>query len=375
MSSVIAINAGSSSVKVTLYELSDSSESVSEVDNFVLNEEEASGQDNLSSRLRQIADKHGVVAIGHRLVSGGPKYLHPVKVSKDLLDDLRSLEPYDPDHLPLSLKLIDLCAQTFEGVDQYACFDSTFFLDMPKEAQILPLPQKYQEEGLRRYGFHGLSYTYLQNAFRDVAGEAAVNGRVIYAHLGSGASLAATYLTKPIDTTMSFTPASGLVMSSRSGDLDPGIGWYLFKRYDVSPEQFNHMVNAESGLLGVSGLSADMKTLLEHEMSNQGAAEAVSLFCYRTAQAIGALSTTIGGLDSLIFSGGIGEQSAILRQRICDRLAFLGVKLDDSRNQTHEERISADESSVGVHMLHTDEAYSIASQVALMLNDREADHE
>jgi acetate kinase len=364
---IIAINAGSSSIKATVYALEGDSPSLnglSNIEESLINSSFEEAANNFLSSLLKEIEGELLVAIAHRLVQGGPKYIEPVKITDEVISDLEEYIIFDQEHLPLALKLIAFCKQSFDQVLQIACFDTAFFRDLPRLAQILPLPQKYQGvDALRRYGFHGLSYSYLQQAFREEAGDDAVNGRVIYAHLGSGASLAATVKGQPVDTTMSFTPASGIIMSSRSGDLDPGLGWYLYQKDGVSPEQFNQMMSTESGLLGVSGLSADMKTLLDNENTNQRAAEAVALFCYRVAQAVGALSSAIGGLDSLIFSGGIGEQSSIIRERVCSKLEFLGIKIDGLRNQNHQFLISADDSRVGVHVLPTDEAYVMASQV------------
>jgi len=226
--------------------------------------------------------------------------------------------------------------------------------------------------GLRRYGFHGLSYAYLLEAFRTAAGDTAANGRIIFAHLGSGASLMATQGGKAMDTTMAFTPASGVVMSSRSGDLDPGILGYLHTQTGMSIDQYNHMVNFESGLLGVSDLSADMRTLLEHEAANPQAAEAVDLFVYQIKKAIGGLATVLGGLDSLVFSGGIGQQSSVLRMRVAEGLDFLGIQLDPASNERHAELISVPGGRVGVHVIPTDEAQILSRQVVQMLDGPQA---
>ncbi len=376
---IIAINAGSSSIKATIYELGEGGQELNELSTLELSLNGASINETAEDfvrRLREGLEEEQLVSIAHRIVQGGPKYTLPVKITESIIKDLEEYMIFDREHLPLALKLIALCEQSFTQAIQIACFDTAFFNNLPRLAQLLPLPQQYQGvDGLRRYGFHGLSYSYLQQAFRTEAGEEAVNGRVIYAHLGSGSSLTATYQAQPIDTTMSFTPASGIVMSSRSGDLDPGLGWYLYQKDGVTPEQFNKMMSTESGLLGISGLSADMKTLLDNESSNQRAAEAVALFCYRVAQAIASLSSTIGGLDSLIFSGGIGEQSSIIRGRVCSKLEFLGISLDESRNQSHQRLISTEHSAVGVHVLPTDEAHVIASQALEIIIHERSEHE
>ncbi len=309
-----------------------------------------------------------ISAISHRIVHGGPKYSQPEIISENLEKELQSLASLDPEHASVSLQLIDTLRQRFPDIPQIACFDTAFFHDLPRVAQIVPLPNKYEAQGLRRYGFHGLSYTYLLSAFQEAAGETAANGRIIFAHLGSGASLAAIHNGKPVDTTMSLTPASGLVMSSRSGDLDPGIAWYLHRQVDMSLENYNHMVNFESGLLGVSGLSSDMHTLLKNEATNERAAEAISLFCYQAKKSIGALVAVLGGLDSLVFSGGIGEQSPVIRERICKGLNFLGIELDATNNEQQASLISASHSGVGVHIIPTDEALVIAKQAINVIN-------
>jgi acetate kinase len=335
----------------------------------------AAAADVLLAQLAKSTALYNIAAIGYRVVHGGSAYSQPQLITDTVEQQLQSFAAYDPQHAPAALHLIHLLRQRFPDVPQVACFDTVFSHDMPRVAQLLPLPRKYEAMGLRRYGFHGLSYTYLLEAFRTAAGAAAADGRVIFAHLGSGASLMATHGGKPVDTTMGFTPASGVVMSSRSGDLDPGILGYLHEQTGMSIEQYNHMINFESGLLGVSDLSADMRTLLEHEATNPQAAEAVNLFVYQIKKAIGALATTLGGLDSLIFSGGIGEQSSILRARIAEGLDFLGIELNPVNNQRHAELISAPAGRVGVHVISTDEARTISEQVMQTLNGHPAQHE
>jgi acetate kinase len=246
---------------------------------------------------------------------------------------------------------------------------------MPAVAQRLPLPEKYLTRGLRRYGFHGLSYTSLQNSFRAIAGENAVNGRVIYAHLGSGVSLTATLHGKPVDTTMSFTPASGVMMSSRSGDMDPGIISYLSQEFDMDIATFTHMVHSEAGLLGVSGSSADMLTLLNMEHESPAAAAAVELFVYTIQKAIGSLTTTLNGIDSLVFSGGIGEKSAIIRGRVCDKLQYLGIAVDPDQNARSCTLISSPDSRAGVHVIATNEARVIATQALAISNQENTEKE
>lgn len=340
-----------------------------EPEQIVLDRSERSNAiSTLTSWLREIVDHHEIAAIGHRIVHGGPKHSTPELITVELIEDLKKYINFDPEHLLIALELIGVMRQQFPEIPEVACFDTNFFRDLPKIAQLLSIPRKYQAEGLRRYGFHGLSYTYILGEFRRIAGDAAANGRVIIAHLGSGASLTAVKDGKPIDMTMSFTPASGIIMSSRSGDVDPGIARYLQAEYGMTLEEYNQMVNFESGLLGVSELSADMYTLLQAQATNEYAADAVNLFVYQVKKAIGALATTLGGVDSIIFSGGIGEQSSELRGRILVGLNFLGIELNPDGNQQHAECISSPASAVGIHVIKTNESRVIITQVIETIN-------
>jgi acetate kinase len=236
-------------------------------------------------------------------------------------------------------------------------------------AKLLPIPRRYQTQGIERYGSHGLSYSFLMEELRRIAGDQAGNGRVIFAHLGNGASMAATREGKSIDTTMAFTPAAGLVMSTRCGDIDPGLVSFLEKSEQMTATRFNDMVNHESGLLGVSETSSDMRDLLAREAEDVRAAEAVALFCYQARKWIGALTAALGGLETLVFAGGIGENAAAVRGRICDGLGFLGIELDPSRNAAHGEVISTDKSGVAVRVIRTDEELMIARSVCRLLDD------
>lgn len=366
---ILILNAGSSSFKAALYRVDGEVTKLVDRTQFDQQTTKNFNFNDLVDWLVGLDSAKDITAIGHRLVHGGTKYSDSVRINGAVVAELRQLVELDPEHTPAAIQLIGACAHTFHGTPQFASFDTAFFANLPKVAQLLPIPRQYQATGLRRYGFHGLSYTYLQSKFRDVAGAEAANGRVIYAHLGSGASLAATLNSQPIDTTMSFTPASGLVMSSRSGDLDPGVIGYLSRQFDMDINAYLEMTNKASGLLGVSGISSDMKALLERETDNPDAAEAVELFCLRSAQAISGLAATIGGLDSLIFSGGIGEQSSIIRRRICDKLQFLGIDIDEQRNKSHAELISSDDSRIGVHVFATDEAAVIVKDVVNRLKE------
>lgn len=310
----------------------------------------------------------GVVAMGHRLVHGGTKYRESTLVTAISNDDWELLAQLDPHHTPIARQLIDQITQYYPSLVQVACFDTTFFQALPRVAKTLPIPQKYYEKGVRRYGFHGLSYTSLLSIFQERAGQAAANGRVILAHLGSGASVTATHLGKPVDTTMSFTPASGVTMSTRSGDLDPSIFGFLHRQDAMSIDAFDRMVNFESGLLGVSGTTGDMKSLLNQEKESEAAALAVELFVRDIKKTIGAFCALLGGVDSLIFSGGIGEQSAVVRSRICRGLAHMGIEIDEAANEHNSFLISAEHCAVGVHVIPTNEAQVIVEQTTALLN-------
>lgn len=305
-------------------------------------------------------DTAEIKVVGHRVVYGGNQFYQPTLITNEVASQLGEFVNFDPEHAPASLAIIALLRQDLPQAQHVACFDTSYFHDLPKVAQLVAIPRRYQAIGVRRYGYHGLSYRYLTKRFQDIAGEAAVNGRVIYAHLGSGVSLAATVNGEPTETTMGFSPTSGVVMSSRSGDVDPSLARFLTKETGMSIDEYNHMLNFESGLLGVSGLSSDMYTLLQNEATNPAAAAAVELFCYQVRKSIGALATTIGGIDSLVFSGGIGEQAPLIRARICEGLEFLGISLDPVLNSEHRELISSRGSAVGVHIIPTDEATIIA---------------
>ncbi|MDN5274360.1 MAG: Acetate kinase [Candidatus Saccharibacteria bacterium] len=326
-------------------------------------------------QLANIIAPASIMAIGHRLVHGGMKYADPMVINTIPDTDWELLSRLDPDHTPAAHELINQFSQHYPSVLQIACFDTAFFQQLPHIAKLIPIPRKYYDEGVRRYGFHGLSYTSLLATFQEKAGDIAMNGRVVLAHLGSGASLAATYKGKPIDTTMGFTPTSGIIMSTRSGDLDPNIFGFLHTHSHMDIEEFNHMVSSQSGLLGVSGLTGDMHALLDLEKQNGDAAMAVELFIRDVRKSIGALTTTLGGINSLIFSGGIGEQSAIIRARICQDLEYMGIEINVQANEENNFLISSQKSSVGVHVIPADEAHSIAVQIQELLLTKESDRQ
>jgi len=299
-------------------------------------------------------------AIVHRVVHGGIKYGKPERITPGMIAELKQLSSFDPEHLPEEIALIEVLSERYPQLPQVACFDTAFHRDMLRVAQLLPIPRRYSAAGVKRYGFHGLSYSYLLRELARRRGEAAANGRVILAHLGNGASLAAVHRGRSVDTSMAFTPAAGLVMGSRCGDIDPGVVAFLARTEGMTPSQFGDMANFQSGLLGVSETSADMRDLLALEATDVRAAEAVEMFCYQTKKWIGAYTAALGGLDSLVFAGGIGENSVPVRARICRGLKFMGLELDEARNAAQAEVISADTSRVTVHVIRTDEELMLA---------------
>ncbi len=309
----------------------------------------------------------GLTAVGHRVVHGGPKYSEPQRINAEMVEELHRLSPFDPEHLPEEILLTEAFHRRFPDLPQVACFDTGFHHDLPRVAQLLPIPRRYEAQGVRRYGFHGLSYAFLIGELARLAGTEAAQGRVILAHLGNGASLAAVRDGKSVDTSMSFTPTAGVPMSTRSGDLDPGLIWYLARTEKMSAKQFNEMVNFQSGLLGVSETSADMRDLLDCETRDVRAAEAIALFCYQVKKWIGAFAAALGGLDTLVFAGGIGENAPTVRTRICDGLGFLGIELDQKRNVANAGVISSETSRIPVRVIRTNEEWVIASMVCRVL--------
>jgi len=304
-----------------------------------------------------------VKAVGHRVVHG-MNYSQPQRVTRELMDELHRISPFDPDHLPAGIELMEAFHQRHPKLLQVACFDTAFHRTMPRVARLLPIPRRFDAMGIQRYGFHGLSYAYLMEELARVAGPAAAQGRVILAHLGNGASLAAVRDGKSIDTSMGFTPAGGLPMGTRTGDLDPGAAWYMMRSEKLTPKQFNNLINRESGLLGVSETSSDMRDLIERQTSDIRAAEAVELFCYQTRKWIGAFAAALGGLETLVFAGGIGENAGEVRARVCGGLQFLGVELDQASNAIHAPVISTASSGATVRVIPTDEELMIARAVS-----------
>jgi acetate kinase len=382
---VLTINAGSSSIKFALYQIEEPLRRrlYGKIDrmglqgtNLAFNQP---GQNQPGSLIIDVPDHKSaanflidwleeqtgfvsIIAVGHRVVYG-MKYTEHQRVTSELLNELYKTQHYDPDHLPREIELIEAFRERHPKMVQVACFDTAFHHSMPRVARLLPIPRHFETIGVQRYGFHGLSYAYLMEELARVAGRKKAQGRVILAHLGNGSSLAAIHNGKSIDTSMGFTPAGGLPMGTRTGDLDPGVAWYLMRTGNLTPRQFNNLINHESGLLGVSETSSDMRDLIKLRASDVRAAEAVELFCYQARKWIGAFAAALGGLETLVFAGGIGENAWEVRTSICGELGFLGVELDEVRNRANASVISSETGPVTVRVIQTDEELTIAKAV------------
>jgi acetate kinase len=381
---ILCLNAGSSSLKFAVYRMEDAAEERV----FSGAAEEISGPQGkfwlrgdgdrvLADRHQQFAD-HGTavaamfaglaeqgtkdfIAAGHRIVHGGPFFSSPQKVDVRLRDRLQELVPFAPLHLPSQIAIIDELSKRSPELPQVACFDTAFHRNLPDVARRFALPQKLGDEGVLRYGFHGLSYEFVVSKLGADLGRHA-----IIAHLGNGASMVALRDGAPVDTSMGLTPTGGFMMGTRSGDLDPGVILYLL-RQGWTVEHLERLVDRESGLLGVSGLTSDMRTLLEKRGPDTGACLAVEMFCYQVRKFIGAYAAVLGGLDTLVFTAGIGERAAEVRAEICHGLEFLGVELDAAGNARHAEVISRAGSACTVRVVATDEDLMIARHTRRVL--------
>jgi acetate kinase len=382
---LLCLNSGSSSLKFALYQLAEAMET-SLADGMI----ERIGLPGSRLRIRTAAtapalDEPGDVpdyatavyaafaaldklrlpspdAVGHRVVHGGADHIAPQRIDGRLIEDLQRLVAYAPLHLPAAIQGIEAVAAQFPHLPQVACFDTAFHRRMPELAQRFPLPRSFWEEGIRRYGFHGLSYEYI------IAHLGAMSlGRAIIAHLGNGASMAAVQNGQPLDTTMGFTPTGGVMMGTRAGDLDPGLLLHLLTEKGYAAPQLAQLVQQQSGLLGVSGISPDMQILLAQRAHDHHAAQAVDMFCYQVRKAIGALTAVLGGLDTLVFTGGIGEHAAPVRWDVCRDLAYLGMQLDAHLNERHSAVISTPESRCIVRVVPTNEDLMVARHTRTLL--------
>ena len=349
---VLSVNAGSSSLKLALYD-GDRRVAGAQV--------KGNARDRIDEALARL-DPVKPDAIGHRLVHGGPLHHAAESIDAALMSSLRSLVRFAPLHLPPALDAIDATGQRFPGVPQVACFDTDFHWHLPERARRLPLTEHLHREGVRRYGFHGLSYEFIVSEMGPRLGR-----RAVIAHLGNGASLAALLDGKCVDTTMAFTPASGIVMSTRAGDLDPGVILYLLSK-GASAAEIEQLIERESGLLGISGTTSDMKTLLERRAEDPRAALAVEMFVLSCRKAIGAFAAVLDGLDTLVFTGGIGENAAEVRTQICAGLGHLGLAFDRATNGAGRGRISTEGSTCSAWVIPTDEDRIIARHARAVIS-------
>jgi len=305
-----------------------------------------------------------VLGVGHRVVHGGPRFAGPTVITREVLDQLRELIPLAPLHQPYNLAAIDAVFERLPEVPQVACFDTSFHRGHARVADVVPLPREICKDDLQRYGFHGLSYEYIASVLPEVAPEIA-RGRVLVAHLGSGASVCALKDGRSVDSTLGFTALDGLCMGTRPGSIDPGVVLYLFQNLKLSPKEVETILYKKSGLIGISGISNDMRDLLGR--TEPEAVLAVDYFIYRVAKEIGALTAVLGGLDGLVFTAGIGENSPEIRRRVCEASAWLGIELDDTANNGKGPRISAAGSKVSAWAIPTNEELMIALHTGRLL--------
>lgn len=379
---VLTINGGSSSIKFSVYQTNPGLERVysGKMDRIGLDgchltfradagnrtqtrKVTVSDHKSVAYAMMEWLEEHGrldsIAAVGHR-VAHGMQRTQPECITQGLVDELRRIELIAPDHLPREIELIKAFLEHRPQQPQVACFDTEFHRTMPRVAKLMAIPRRFEAKGVHGYGFHGLSYAFLMEELGRMAGPRTDQGRVILAHLGSGASMAAVRDGKSVDTSMSFTPTSGLVMGTRSGNLDPGLAFYLAQTEQMTLPQFYEMTTHQSGLLGISGTSSDMRDLLARESNDPHAAEAIAFFCYQAKKLIGSFAAALGGLGTLVFTGGIGENSPRIRARICENVRFLGIELSEARNAANAPVISTDASRVTVRVIRTDEEIMIA---------------
>ena len=391
-SKVLAINAGSSSIRFTIHEgpglleslrgkvdrlresepildLRRSSPPPSRVTSFALD-----GR-SVAAAFVDMLEREGALdsmrAAGHRIVHG-MDCSGPMVIDDLLIEKLRSISVHDRQHLPLAIDLIEALRTRLPNVPQVACFDTSFHRSLPRAARILPIPRRFGEGGIRRYGFHGLSFSFVLEELARVAGRRAAEGRLVLAHLGNGSSLAAVRNGRCLVTTMGFTPTGGLPMGNRSGDLDPGAVFAMARAERLSLEAVETILETESGLVGVSETSGDVRDLLKRERTDPRAADAIDMFCLHVRKGIGAMTAALGGLDTLVFTGGIGENSAEIRSRVCQDLGFLGVKVEEGRNAAGASIISSEEALVTVRVIPTDEERMIARETGRVMRSMES---
>ena len=389
-SHILALNAGSSSIKFALYKVTPvltavfegeisgigsarscfiarGSASTDTLERTFVIPERVTAVHVLVEWLTERLAPESLCAVAHRVVHGGVHSVSSEEIDSVMLSELYDSATADPEHLPQELHLIEMLRRQYPDAAHMACFDSAFHAVMPDVASMMAIPYRYYDSGVRRFGYHGLSCAYLMRQLGGVIGPDAAARKVILAHLGGGASVTAVEGGHSRDTTMGFSPAGGIAMGCRSGDIDPGLAWYCARKEKMTPAAFNHMVNHEAGLLGVSGTSGDLRELMAHEKTDARAAQAVALFCYQARKAICAMAAAIKGVDTLVFTAGVGANSAEARARICDGLAHIGVLIDHQRNHANAALISADGSAVTVRVIRTDEQWMIAEEARMLL--------
>lgn len=360
---ILTVNVGSSSVKVALFDADGA-----ELRRGAAADVTVAGTDAVRRALSDLSlEAARPAAVVHRIVHGGADYADPVAVTPAVLNDLRRLRRLAPEHLPPELDAVGVIGGLLPGVPQFACFDTAFHRHMPDVARRYPLPRRFWDAGVQRYGFHGLSCESIVAALERLD-PAARSSRVIVAHLGGGSSLTAIQDGRSVDTTMGFSPAGGVMMGSRSGDLDPGVLLHVIREERLDAGALGHLITRESGLKGVSGLGSDMKALLAAEASSSHAAEAIALYCYLARKALGGLMAALGGLDTLVFTGGIGEHASSIRARIVAGLAGLGLEIDSARNDRNDAVISRDEAAATIRVLPSNEDQVLASHALALLS-------
>lgn len=388
---ILTINSGSSSLKFSVYEIWEDEKLIirGNIDRiglgestFQVSERFGTGQveqdfklPNHKAAFNVLFDwlennKNGkeIYAVGHRMVNGGSNFTRHQLITSRLISTLKKMSYLAPEHLPRQILGIEVVTNIYPNLKQVACFDTAFHSNMPRKAKMFALPRKLWDEGVIRYGFHGLSYEYIIQELNKEVGSRGVAGRIIIAHLGNGASMVAVKNGKGVDTTMGFTPTGGLMMSTRSGDLDPGIIIYLLEEKEITPPKLNEMINKKAGLFGVSGISSDMQELLEKEAENLHAADAINLFCYQAKKFLGTMASVLGGVDTIVFTGGIGENSPEIRKRICNGMEFLGIQLDLSQNEANSSTISIAGAPTTVRIIKTNEELMIARHTYRVIN-------
>lgn len=367
---LLTVNTGSSSVKAALYRAPLPDRPVRQLSHDRI---PSGSRDDFRRALDDVAGwatstrGSAPVAVGHRVVHGGLSYARPQKISPDLIAELQRLVAMDPQHLPQAIMAIEAMRETFPNAVEVACFDTAFHRTMPQVAQVYALPRHLADEGVLRYGFHGLSY---ESIVTQLRARGPLPPRLVVAHLGNGSSMAAILNGESVDTTMGFTPTGGLVMGTRSGDIDPGVALYLVQSKGMSGAQLNELFNRESGLVGLSGTTGDMRDLLAASANDPRAALAVEVYSYCARKFLAAMASVLGGLDALVFTGGIGEHSSEIRERVCRDLRFMGIQLERGANRVGAAVVSAP-GSIPVHVMHTDEDGMIARHTAAVLSGRE----